>query len=198
ITGPSGSGKTTIADLIVGLIAPQDGMLLLDDVPLSRVDLARWRAMLGYVPQEALLIHDTVAANVTLGDPKVTAADVDRALRTAGARDFVATLPHGIDTIVGERGLRLSGGQRQRIALARALVRQPSLLILDEATTALDPQTEADICETLRGLRGSLSILAICHQGRLIEVADRVYRVDGGAVVPVQLRPTFGSAATGA
>jgi ATP-binding cassette subfamily C protein len=197
ITGPSGSGKTTIADLVIGLIRAQEGTVLIDDVPLTAVDLAQWRAMIGYVPQDTLLMHDSIAVNVTLRDPDLAVADVDAALRAAGAQEFVAALPQGIDTVVGERGLRLSGGQRQRIALARALVRKPALLILDEATTALDPDTEAGICETFRQLRGAVTILAICHQGGLIEIADRVYRVDGGTVVPVQLRPIYGSAAAG-
>jgi ATP-binding cassette subfamily C protein len=198
ITGPSGSGKTTIADLVVGLIEPQAGTVLLDGIPLPSVNLAQWRAMIGYVPQETLLMHDTVAANVTLGDPGLTHADVDAALTAAGVRDFISSLPQGTETIVGERGLRMSGGQRQRIAVARALVRGPALLILDEATTALDPDTEAALCETLRQLRGRVTILAICHQGRLIEVADHLYRVDGGTIVPVRLRPFSGAAAAGA
>jgi len=198
ITGASGAGKTTIADLVIGLITPLQGTVLIDGVPLSAVDLARWRSMIGYVPQDALLTHDSIAVNVTLGDPALTAAEVDAALRAAGAHEFVAALPDGVETIVGERGLRLSGGQRQRIALGRALIRKPALLILDEATTALDRDTETGICDTFRRLRGSVTILAICHQGRLLEIADRVYRVDGGTIVPVQLRPAYGTAAAGA
>src|SRR5262249_38155302 len=198
ISGPSGGGKTTIADLIIGLSQPAHGAVLIDGVPLARIDPKRWRTMLGYVPQDALLLHDSIAANVTLGDKAAAPADVEAALRAAGALEFAVALPDGIDTPVGERGLRLSGGQRQRIALARALVRKPALLILDEATTALDRDTEASICETFRRLRGSLTILAICHHGRLIEIADRVYRVDGGAIVPAQLRPPYASAASGA
>jgi ATP-binding cassette subfamily C protein len=197
VTGPSGAGKTTIADLIVGLIRAQAGSVLIDDVPIEAVDLGRWRAMIGYVPQDALLMHDSIAVNVTLGDPEIPAADVVAALRAAGAQEFVSALPNGIDTVVGERGLRLSGGQRQRIALARALVRKPALLILDEATTALDPDTEAGICETFRQLRGAVTILAICHQSSLIEIADSVYRVDDGAIVPVEIRRFDRSAAAG-
>jgi ATP-binding cassette subfamily C protein len=194
ITGPSGAGKTTVADLVAGLIWPQAGAVLIDDVPLSSLDLAQWRSLIGYVPQETLLMHDSIAANVTLGDPQLGAAAVDAALRAAGAQEFVAALPEGAATVVGERGMRLSGGQRQRIALARALVRRPLLLILDEATTALDPASEAEILETFRQLRGSVTILAVCHQGGLIGLADRLYRVEGGAVVPVL--PVFGTAAT--
>lgn len=188
LTGPSGGGKTTVADLIVGLIEPQAGAVWIDDVPLASLDTAQWRASIGYVPQEPLLLHDTVAVNVTLGDPALTRADVDAALHAAGARELVAALPDGVETVVGERGLRLSGGQRQRIALARALVRRPALLVLDEATTALDPESEAGICATLRLLRGRVTILAICHQGRLIDSADRVYRVSGGTITEVRLR----------
>jgi len=186
LTGPSGGGKTTVADLIVGLVEPQSGAVWIDDAPLTSLDTAQWRGAIGYVPQEALLLHDSVAANVTLGDADLTAADVDAALHAAGATDLVAALPAGVDSVVGERGLRLSGGQRQRIALARALVRRPALLILDEATTALDPESEAAICATLERLRGRVTILAICHHGRLIDRADRVLRVAGGTITAVR------------
>jgi len=186
ITGPSGAGKTTLVDLIVGLLQPDAGEVRVDDVPLQTIAAREWRMQIGYVPQETLMLHQSVAQNVTLGDPSVPAADVVAALHAAGASDFVAELPEGVDTIVGERGLRLSGGQRQRIALARALVRHPSLLVLDEATTALDPLTERAICETLRTLRGTVTLVAICHHGHLVEVADLVYRVDGARIVRVR------------
>lgn len=195
IIGPSGAGKTTVADLIIGLLQPQSGAVLVDDVPLHQHDAQRWRALIGYVPQDTFLLHDSVRLNVTLGDPDLSAADVERALRAAGAWDFVAAWPEGADTVVGERGLRLSGGQRQRIALARALVRRPQLLILDEATAALDPATEAEVCRTLRQLRGGMTILAICHQGPLIAVADRLYRVDAGRIAPVLERPDIAAPA---
>jgi ATP-binding cassette subfamily C protein len=132
------------------------------------------------------MLHQSVAQNVTLGDPTVPAADVTAALAAAGASAFVAELPEGVDTIVGERGLRISGGQRQRLALARALVRKPTLLVLDEATTALDPATEREICETLRALRGTVTLVAICHHGHLVEVADLVYRVEDGRIALVR------------
>jgi len=177
LSGASGGGKTTITDLILGLHEPQSGQVLLDGVPLPEVDLHRWRAMVGYVPQELGLFHDTVLANVTLGDPMIAEAAVIRALELAGAWDFVQALPEGLATSVGERGARLSGGQRQRIALARALVLEPKLLILDEVSSALDPETEAEICANIRAIAGQRTIIAITHRQIWIDVADRVYHV---------------------
>jgi ATP-binding cassette, subfamily C, bacterial len=183
IIGPSGSGKTTIIDIITGLLAPGAGQVLIDDAPLTECDIGLWRRMIGYVPQETLLLHDTVKHNVTLGDPDLSTADTERALRAAGAWEFVRANPEGINAIVGERGGKLSGGQRQRLCIARALVRQPRLLILDEATSALDPDSEAAICATLEALRGKITILAISHQTGLSSVADRVLRLEAGALL---------------
>lgn len=180
--GPSGAGKTSLVDLVIGLIRPQAGEVWIDELPLQAVDLKRWRQVVGYVPQETLLLHDSVLVNVTLGDPALTPAEVETALRLAGAWEFVAAMPEGMLTSVGERGSRLSGGQRQRVAIARALVHAPQLLILDEATASLDPDSEAAICATVRGLRGQMTVLAISHQPALLEVADRVYRLQGGDV----------------
>ncbi|MDJ0787425.1 MAG: ABC transporter ATP-binding protein [Myxococcota bacterium] len=184
LIGPSGAGKTSIADLVIGLVGPSAGEVRIDDVPLDEVDLHAWRRLIGYVPQELFLLHDTIAVNVTLGDPDLDDDDVWRALRQAGADAFVRSLPDGIHTAVGERGSLLSGGQRQRIAIARALVHKPSLLILDEATTALDPATELAVCETVGALRGDITILAISHQRALVELADRVYRIENGVAKP--------------
>ncbi|HET6470692.1 MAG TPA: ABC transporter ATP-binding protein [Pseudomonadales bacterium] len=182
LVGDSGSGKTTIADLVIGLITPQSGEIRVDGKPLGSLDVRSWRHSIGYVPQENLLLHDSIFHNVVLGDPSLTRADVEAALKVAEAWDFVARLPDGIDTLVGERGTLLSGGQRQRVMIARALAHQPKLLILDEATSALDPATEADICATLRSLRGKLTILAVSHQSAMAEIADEVYRVEAGAL----------------
>jgi ATP-binding cassette subfamily C protein len=186
IIGPSGSGKTTIVDLVTGLLRPQRGEIWLDELPLSEVDLRRWRRMIGYIPQENLLLNDTVLANVTLGDQGIAAEAAVLALKNAGAWPFVESLPEGIHTVVGERGGRLSGGQRQRIAIARALVNRPSLLILDEATSALDPDTETAICETMLTLRGELTILAISHQPALLKIADQAYRIHYGQVERIE------------
>ncbi|MDP7169421.1 MAG: ABC transporter ATP-binding protein [Nitrospinota bacterium] len=183
VVGPSGAGKTTIVDLIVGLIRPNSGDVWMDDVPLADVDFHAWREKIGYVPQETILFHDTILANVTLNQAGLTASDAEAALKAAGAWGFISDMPEGLYTTAGERGGKLSGGQRQRIAIARALIRGPELLILDEPTTALDPSTEAEICETLRKLSGSVTIFAISHQRAIMEAADVVYRVEDGIVV---------------
>jgi len=180
IIGPSGSGKTTILDLIIGLMQPACGTVLVDEVPLQDLDMHRWRRTIGYVPQETVLLHDSVFNNVALGDPGISEADVVSALQAAGAWAFTEKLTEGMHSNVGERGGKLSGGQRQRIMIARALVHRPRLLIMDEATTALDPKSEAAICETLKKLRGRQTILAISHQLALLEAADRAYRLQDG------------------
>lgn len=180
LVGPSGAGKTTFVDLVIGLMQPQAGTILIDATPLQELDLQTWRRMIGYVPQDTVLLHDTIAHNVTLGDPELTEADTERALRAADAWEFVSQQELGMHTLVGERGGKLSGGQRQRIVIARALVHKPSLLILDEATSALDPASEQAICKTIEKLRGDLTILAISHQSALVEVADCVYRLGNG------------------
>jgi ATP-binding cassette, subfamily C, bacterial len=183
LTGPSGAGKTTIADLILGLHQPYEGEVLLDGVPLREIDLASWRRMVGYVPQELVLFHDTIFANVALGDPRIGEAEVRHALEVAGAWDFVRRLPEGIRTHVGESGAKLSGGERQRIALARALVSRPRLLILDEVTSALDPDTEWQICRGIRALAGDMAVLAITHRPAFLEIADQVYRIEDGRAI---------------
>lgn len=196
IVGPSGAGKTTLVDLITGLFHPLNGNVLIDGTSLAELNLQSWRHRIGYVPQDTILLHDSIYNNVTLGEPSIADADVDYALRAAGAWDFVSTMPEGVNTIVGERGTRLSGGQRQRIAIARALVHRPQLLILDEATSALDPKTEAAICQTLKELRGQLTILAISHQTALVDVADRVFRISGGSISQLPDRITAAPAAS--
>ncbi|MCP5164662.1 MAG: ABC transporter ATP-binding protein [Pseudomonadales bacterium] len=182
LVGPSGSGKTTIIDLTIGLLQPEAGQVLLDGVPLDEINIMQWRNMIGYVPQETVLLHDTILHNVTLGDPALDTARAEEALRAAGAWDFISRLPAGLETVVGERGGKLSGGQRQRIVIARALVNKPRLLILDEATSALDPESEEAVRQTMEALKGQLTILAISHNRALVQAADHVYQLgDGGA-----------------
>jgi ATP-binding cassette subfamily C protein len=193
LQGPSGAGKTTLIDLLTGLYEPGSGRILIDDTPLTEIHLRQWRRLIGYVPQELSLIHDTVHQNITMGDTSITEAEVKDALKLAGAHDFVQSLPEGIRTMVGERGLRLSGGERQRIALARALVVKPKLLILDEVTSALDPATERAICENITELAGAYTIVAITHRPAWAEIATNLYQVEGGMVSkadrPVEPQP---------
>ena len=186
LIGPSGAGKTSVIDLLLGLYEPSSGRILIDGVPLERLDRRRWRGLVGYVPQELHLLHDTVRHNVSLGDPEVNEPAVLDALRMAGALGFVLTMPEGIDTIVGEGGGQLSGGQRQRIALARALAKKPRLLILDEVTSALDPETGRTIAAAITDLRGAMTIIAITHREEFIDVADRVVRLEAGRVAQVE------------
>ena len=180
LIGPSGAGKTTIIDLAIGLVRPSAGEIFVDGIAMGELDLRAWRSLIGYVPQDTVLLHDSVLHNVTLGDTALTPADAENALRAAGIWDFVAALPEGMNTLVGERGGKLSGGQRQRVAIARALVNKPRLLILDEATSALDPVSEREICQTLVGLKNDLTILAISHDSALVDIADRVYELARG------------------
>ena len=184
ITGNSGAGKTTVIDLLIALHHPEEGSIKIDDTPLQELDVIAWRKMVGYVPQELILFHDTIAGNITLGDPSYSEDDVRKALQAAGAWDFVAKLHEGIETVVGERGMAMSGGQRQRIALARAMVHKPKLLILDEVTSALDPETEENICQNVRDSialsEGSLTVLAITHRPAWLKAADHIYELDDG------------------
>jgi ATP-binding cassette subfamily C protein len=180
IIGPSGAGKTTLVDLVIGLYQPDSGRILVDGVPLNEADPKKWRKKIGYVPQEQILLNDSVLENVTLSDPHLTLEDAEYALRAAGAWEFVSALPKGIYTNTGERGSKLSGGQRQRIMIARALAHRPSLLIMDEPTSALDPKSEQQIEETLKTLRKSYTLLAVSHQRSLIDAADQVFRLEHG------------------
>ena len=189
IIGPSGTGKTTFIDLIIGLYQPDSGTVYLDDTPLQQINLEQWRHKLGYVPQEQILLHDSIMINVTFGDPDMSPADAEAALRAAGAWEFVSAMPEGMDSSVGERGARLSGGQRQRIMIARALAHKPEVLILDEPTSALDPASEQRICDTLRDLGKDYTILAISHQTALADVADQTYKLEHGQPRKVDLKP---------
>jgi ATP-binding cassette subfamily C protein len=193
LLGPSGAGKTTVADLIIGLLRPQEGEVWIDQLPLAEIDIRSWRGMIGYVPQDTLLLHDSVYVNITLGGNGISEKDVEDALRAAGAWDFVSSLSKGVRTILGEHGSTISGGQRQRIAIARALVKHPRLLILDEATTALDPETEAAICRTLQELSGKVTILSISHQSAMLEASAVAYRLENGKVELIKGADLVGS-----
>lgn len=182
VIGPSGVGKTTIADVLVGLNKPSRGEIFIDGTPLSKADLSHWRHRIGYIPQDNILFNDTIANNVVLGDLTIPPEKLEEALKLAGAWSFVSELPDGVNQIVGVRGNLLSGGQKQRLSIARALIADPTLLILDEATSALDHDTAHEICESVRNLAGSRTILAITHQSLWIDIADRIYRMKDGTV----------------
>ncbi len=183
LIGASGSGKSTIADLMMGLLQPSGGGIRVDDVELVESNRRAWRDRIAYVPQEVFLLHDTIAANLRLGAPDVSEAEMWEALRTANANVFIEKLPEGLATIVGDRGLRLSGGERQRIALARALLRRPQLLILDEATSALDWENQAMIARAIENLRGSMTIVTIAHRASMIAFSDYVIALESGRIV---------------
>ena len=183
VVGPSGAGKSTLADLILGLLSPERGQVTIDGKALTGSLLHRWRRSVGYVPQETFLFHDTIRANLLWALPNATDEDLWSALRMAAADGFVSQTSKGLDTIVGDRGVRLSGGERQRIALARALLRKPTLLLLDEATNSLDSENEQRIHEVLNELHGDLTILMIAHQSPHILRADRTVVLDKGRIV---------------
>lgn len=182
ITGRSGSGKSSLADVLMGLIEPDGGRTLIDDIVLNGMMRRRWRASVGYVQQNATLFDDTIRANLLWGRPSASDAELAQAL-TMAAADFVMDLPDGLDTLVGEAGLRLSGGERQRISLARVLLRKPSLLILDEATSALDPENEAAINRAIAGLAGRMTIVIIGHRLTAQDRADQWITLANGKIV---------------
>lgn len=180
LIGPSGAGKSTLLDLLCGLSEPESGEILIDGVALHNINLRQWRHMIGYVSQDTVLLHDSILNNILVGEPAIGPEDAERALKQAGAWDFVSGLPEGMHTVVGERGGMLSGGQRQRIAIARALAHQPKLLLLDEPTSALDPESERVICKTLQQLSKEFTIVAVSHQPAIVKAADRIYVLSEG------------------
>ena len=181
IMGHSGAGKSTLADLLMGLLQPQQGEIRVDGVPISGALCKQWRRQVAYVPQECFLFHDSIRNNLLWGEDRATEADLRLALQRAAA-DFVFDLPQGLDTVVGDGGMRLSGGERQRIALARALLKRPSLLILDEATSALDTDNEARIRRAIEQLHGDLTVVIIGHRLPTLEHADQVLVLQAGSV----------------
>jgi ATP-binding cassette subfamily C protein len=186
LVGPSGAGKTTIADLAVGLLVPTSGRVLVDGAALAGELVPRWREEVAMVPQDVFLFHESIRANLLWAQPGASEGDLWRALALASAEALVRRLPDGLDTVVGDRGERLSGGERQRIALARALLREPALLVLDEATSSLDAGNETAILDALAMLHGSMTILVIAHQRSSLRDADQVITVADGRVVPAR------------
>jgi ATP-binding cassette, subfamily B, bacterial PglK len=186
IVGGTGAGKTTLVDLILGLLSPDAGKMRVDGVELGPDNLRSWQKTLGYVPQAIYLTDETIASNIAFGVPKdeIDMAAVERAARIAALHDFVLSeLPQGYDTFVGERGVRLSGGQRQRIGIARALYRDPTLLIMDEATSALDNITERVVMEAVDRIRANKTIILIAHRLTTVKTCDTIFLMERGRLL---------------
>jgi ATP-binding cassette subfamily B protein len=185
LVGTSGAGKSTVLNLLIGFIRPTAGRILLDGVDMAGLDLRTYRRFLSIVPQESILFEGTIRENVAYGLPHADEAAVRQALRNANALEFTEGLPMGLDTVVGERGARLSGGQKQRIAIARALIRDPRVLILDEATSALDNRSEALVQQALARLVEGRTVFVVAHRLSTIQGADRIVVIDGGRIAEV-------------
>jgi len=182
--GTSGSGKSTLIDIVLGLLQPGDGTILVDGQDV-RANLRAWQAMIGYVPQTIYLTDDTLKRNVAFGvpDDHIDESAVVAAIKAAQLEDFIACLPQGLDTPVGERGVRLSGGQRQRIGIARALYHDPEVLILDEATSALDNKTERGFMDAIDALRGRKTILIVAHRLSTVEQCNQIFQLEHGQLI---------------
>lgn len=191
--GSSGAGKTTMADIILGLLVPQRGKILVDDIDVFK-NLTMWHHQIGYIPQVIYLSDDTIRNNIAFGihEDQIDEEAVRTALKKAQLAEFVDTLPDGLDTIVGDRGVRLSGGQRQRIGIARALYHDPEILVLDEATSALDNETETAVMEAIESLQGSKTMIIIAHRLTTIQNADIIYEVGDGKVTERSKEYVFG------
>jgi len=184
LIGSSGSGKSTLVDILLGLLEPNSGKVLVDGSDIHD-DLRGWQDQIGYVPQSIFLTDDTLRRNVAFGLPKDKIDDdaVKSAIRSAQLEEFVASLPDGLETVVGERGVRLSGGQRQRIGIARALYNKPDVLVLDEATSSLDTETEHGVMQAVQALQGDKTVIIVAHRLSTVEYCDRLYRLENAQIV---------------
>lgn len=182
--GQSGAGKTTLADIILGLLTPREGAVLLDGIDIHHLG-KRWRQVIGYVPQSVYLADDTIRFNIAFGETRNEVDDnrVWKALEQAQLKEFVEGLPEGIDTYVGDRGIRFSGGQRQRMAIARALYYEPQILVLDEATAALDTETEQAVMQSIDALQGKITMIIVAHRLTTIKNCDVIYEIKNGSAI---------------
>jgi ATP-binding cassette subfamily B protein len=183
LVGPSGSGKSTLVNLVIGFLRPDQGAVLIDGQDTGNLDMRSVRQYVSVVAQESILFEGSIKDNITYGMLDVTDEELVRALISANAYDFVTALPESWDTVVGERGARLSGGQRQRISIARAMIRDPKLLILDEATSALDSQSEREIQKALNSLMESRTTFVVAHRLSTVQRANQILVLDEGSVI---------------
>lgn len=196
LVGASGAGKTTLVDIVLGLLEPQSGCVLVDDVDI-RKHMPSWHRSIGYIPQTIYLMDDTIKANIAFGieECEIDEKLLKNAVKEAQLEDFVNSLPDGVNTFVGDRGVKLSGGQRQRIGIARALYRDPQVLILDEATSALDNETEKEVMEAIDGLHGQRTMIVIAHRLTTIKNCDIIYEVGDATVRERSHQEVFGQEA---
>jgi ABC-type multidrug transport system fused ATPase/permease subunit len=182
--GQSGSGKSTLIDIMLGLLTPLSGSVVVNEQEVSGIK-NDWQKTIGYIPQTIFLMDDSLRRNIAIGiaDAEIDEYAIIEALKSAQLEDFVASLPEGLDTVVGERGVRLSGGQRQRIGIARALYHRPSVLVLDEATSSLDTETEHGVMQAVQALQGDKTVIIVAHRLSTVEYCDRLYRLDAGRIV---------------
>ena len=182
LLGPSGSGKTTLINIILALLQPQKGEILYNGFPLNENSLNRWRSSVAYLPQDIFLLDDTLERNIALGifDDEIDKVKISKAIDKARLGDLVDSLPIGVNTIIGERGIRVSGGQKQRISLARAFYHEREVLIMDESTSALDTRTENEIVEEINRLRGKKTIIVIAHRKTTLKHCNAIYRLEKG------------------
>ena len=183
IVGRSGAGKSTLIDILMGLMQPEKGQVLIDSIPLTNDNLLSLRRSISYVPQDPFLFNASIRENLLMIEPNASEEQIWEALEFSAAAEFVRRLPNGLDTFIGDRGVKLSGGERQRLVLARAILRKPSILVLDEATSALDTENEAKIQAALERLKGTMTIIVIAHRLSTIRNADQVIVLDKGEIV---------------
>ena len=183
VVGPSGSGKSTLIDLIMGFYFAQKGDLRIDKDNINEISLRDWRMLLGYIPQQPFLFNTSIRENLLWANNDARNSDVEYACRLANAEEFILNLDNKYDALVGEKGVKLSGGEAQRICLARALIKRPKVLILDEATSSLDSHSELLIKESIDNLAGETTIICIAHRLSTIQSADRIYHLEAGKII---------------
>ena len=183
IVGPSGAGKTTFVDVLLGLLKNTEGKIFVDDVILEEDNIVNWRSKIAYVPQTAYLIDDTILANVAFGQKDIDENLVNKVLKEAMLEDYTTSLPEGVKTVVGERGVAMSGGQRQRLSIARALYTQPEIIVFDEATSALDEKTEKEIMESIDNLIGKQTLFIIAHRLSTLKKCTKILKIENGKII---------------